>query len=100
MRLVLLGPPGAGKGTQAKVVAARLGIPAVSTGDIFRSNRDEGTPLGLEAERGPAGDVGAEDVARRDRRDAEPVGECARLGALACAWRAEEHQPGHRRNPS
>jgi adenylate kinase len=50
MRLVLLGPPGAGKGTQAKVVAARLGIPAISTGDIFRSNRHEGTQLGLEVE--------------------------------------------------
>ena len=38
MRLVLLGPPGAGKGTQAKVLSQRLGVPAVSTGDIFRSN--------------------------------------------------------------
>ena len=40
-----MGPPGAGKGTQAKVVAGRLGIPAVSTGDIFRANVSEGTPL-------------------------------------------------------
>jgi adenylate kinase len=51
MRLILMGPPGAGKGTQAKVVASRLGIPAVSTGDIFRANVSEGTPLGLEAKR-------------------------------------------------
>ena len=51
MRLVLLGPPGAGKGTQARQVCARLGIPAVSTGDIFRSNVSEGTPLGKEAQR-------------------------------------------------
>lgn len=51
MRLVLMGPPGAGKGTQAKVVAANLGVPAISTGDIFRANVSEGTPLGLEAKR-------------------------------------------------
>jgi adenylate kinase len=50
MRLVLLGPPGAGKGTQAKVVSQRLGIPAVSTGDIFRRNVAGGTPLGREAQ--------------------------------------------------
>ena len=47
MRLVILGPPGAGKGTQAKRIAARFGIPAISTGDIFRSNISQGTPLGL-----------------------------------------------------
>jgi adenylate kinase len=51
MRLVLLGPPGAGKGTQAKRLAERLGIPAISTGDIFRSNVSEGTELGLLAKR-------------------------------------------------
>jgi adenylate kinase len=51
MRLILMGPPGAGKGTQAKIIAERLGIPAVSTGDIFRANVSEGTPLGLEAKR-------------------------------------------------
>jgi adenylate kinase len=51
MRLILMGPPGAGKGTQAKVISARLGVPAVSTGDIFRANVSEGTPLGVEAKR-------------------------------------------------
>jgi adenylate kinase len=51
MRLILMGPPGAGKGTQAKVVADRLGIPAISTGDIFRANVSDQTPLGLEAKR-------------------------------------------------
>ncbi|MBI1376960.1 MAG: adenylate kinase [Frankiales bacterium] len=50
-RVVLMGPPGAGKGTQAAVVSARLGIPHVSTGDIFRANVAGGTPLGLEAQR-------------------------------------------------
>lgn len=49
MRLVLLGPPGAGKGTQAKEISSRLGIPAISTGDIFRANVGAGTPLGVQA---------------------------------------------------
>jgi adenylate kinase len=51
VRLVLIGPPGAGKGTQAQVVAAELGIPHISTGDIFRANVAGGTPLGQEAKR-------------------------------------------------
>ncbi len=51
MRVVLMGPPGAGKGTQAAVVSGRLGIPHVSTGDIFRANVAGGTPLGLEAQK-------------------------------------------------
>jgi adenylate kinase len=51
MRLLFMGPPGAGKGTQAKVIAERYGIPAVSTGDIFRANVSQGTPLGVEAKR-------------------------------------------------
>ena len=45
-RLVLLGPPGAGKGTQAARLAERLGVPAISTGDIFRANIKNGTELG------------------------------------------------------
>ncbi|MDP1878957.1 MAG: adenylate kinase [Actinomycetota bacterium] len=51
MRLVLMGPPGAGKGTQALVIAGVLGVPHVSTGDIFRANVSRGTPLGIEAKR-------------------------------------------------
>jgi adenylate kinase len=51
MRLILMGPPGAGKGTQAKFVADHFGIPAISTGDIFRANVSEGTPLGVEAKK-------------------------------------------------
>ena len=46
-----MGPPGAGKGTQAKVIAERLSIPAISTGDIFRKNVSEQTELGVEAKR-------------------------------------------------
>ncbi|ANE03250.1 adenylate kinase [Corynebacterium crudilactis] len=49
MRLVLLGPPGAGKGTQAVILSEKLGIPHISTGDLFRANIGEGTPLGVEA---------------------------------------------------
>jgi len=51
MRLVIMGPPGAGKGTQADVLASRLGIPHISTGDIFRVNVAQGTALGIEARR-------------------------------------------------
>ena len=46
-----MGPPGAGKGTQAAFIAERFKIPAISTGDIFRANVTKGTPLGLEAQR-------------------------------------------------
>ena len=49
MRLILLGPPGAGKGTQAKLLTGRLGIPQVSTGDILRQAVAHGTELGREA---------------------------------------------------
>ncbi|NLA55044.1 MAG: adenylate kinase, partial [Corynebacterium humireducens] len=49
MRLVLLGPPGAGKGTQAVLLSEKLGVPHISTGDLFRANIGEGTPLGVEA---------------------------------------------------
>ena len=51
MRLILMGPPGAGKGTQAKVIATRLDVPAISTGDIFRQNVAHQTALGIEAKR-------------------------------------------------
>ncbi len=49
MRIVLLGPPGAGKGTQAQIIAGELGVPAISTGDIFRANVSGQTELGLKA---------------------------------------------------
>ena len=51
MRIVLVGAPGAGKGTQAKFIAQHFGVPAISTGDIFRANLAAQTPLGLEAKR-------------------------------------------------
>lgn len=49
MKIILLGPPGAGKGTQAKSISNRYSIPHISTGDIFRKNISENTPLGIEA---------------------------------------------------
>jgi adenylate kinase len=49
VRIVLVGPPGAGKGTQAQFVASHLSIPKISTGDIFRANVSGGTPLGRKA---------------------------------------------------
>lgn len=49
MRMILLGPPGAGKGTQAKLISEKYSIPHISTGDIFRKNISEKTPLGVKA---------------------------------------------------
>lgn len=51
LRIIMLGAPGAGKGTQAKRIADVHGLPHISTGDIFRANLREGTPLGLEAKK-------------------------------------------------
>jgi len=50
MRILLLGPPGSGKGTQGKLLSERLGVPAISTGDILRQAVKEGTPLGRQAQ--------------------------------------------------
>ena len=49
-RLLIVGPPGAGKGTQAEKIAEHYGVPAVSTGDIFRANIKNGTELGQEVQ--------------------------------------------------
>ena len=63
MRVVLVGPPGAGKGTQAQYIAAELSVPKISTGDIFRGNVSQGTPLGLEAKKFmDAGDLVPDEV--------------------------------------
>jgi adenylate kinase len=79
MRVIMMGPPGAGKGTQATFVAEHFGIPAISTGDIFRANVAEGTPLGVEAKRYmDAGEYVPDEITNKmvrnriDDPDAEP----------------------------
>lgn len=69
-RLLIIGPPGSGKGTQAARITERLGIVAISTGDIFRANVKGGTPLGLEAKQYmDAGDYVPDSVTNRMVRD-------------------------------
>jgi adenylate kinase len=78
MRLVFMGPPGAGKGTQATGLAARLGIPHISTGDIFRANVSQGTPLGVDARRYmDAGEYVPDDVTNAMVRDRLAQPDCA-----------------------
>ena len=75
MNIVLLGPPGAGKGTQAERMVEKYGLPQISTGDIFRANLKEGTTLGLEAGKYmDSGELVPDEVVERivaDRLDAE-----------------------------
>lgn len=75
MRLVLLGPPGAGKGTQAELLSDKLGVPHISTGNLFRANIAQQTPLGLEAKNYlDAGNLVPSEVTNRmvEARIAEP----------------------------
>jgi adenylate kinase len=70
MRLILMGPPGAGKGTQARIIADRLSIPAISTGDIFRENVTQQTELGVAAKRYmDAGDYVPDEITNAMVRD-------------------------------
>jgi adenylate kinase len=78
MRMLIMGPPGAGKGTQARGIAARHGVPAISTGDIFRANVAEGTPLGIEARRYmDAGEYVPDEVTNAMVRDRVGRPDCA-----------------------
>jgi adenylate kinase len=80
--IVLLGPPGAGKGTQGERVAERLGIPKISTGDVLRDAVREGTPLGLEARKFmDRGDLVPDDVILGIMRDVF-ASERTRRGAI------------------
>jgi adenylate kinase len=82
MRLVLVGPPGAGKGTQAQFISAHLSVPKISTGDIFRANVSQGTPLGKQAkEYMDAGDLVPDEVTIAMVRD-RLAEEDARTGFL------------------
>jgi adenylate kinase len=70
MRLVLVGPPGAGKGTQAEFIAAYFDVPKISTGDIFRANVSGGTELGQQAKKFmDAGDLVPDEVTNAMVRD-------------------------------
>ena len=74
-----MGPPGAGKGTQAKVVAEHFGVPAISTGDIFRSNIKNETPLGLQVKEILAsGGYVSDDVTNAIVEDRLAQDDCAR----------------------
>ncbi len=79
MRLILLGPPGAGKGTQAGFLTARLGIPQISTGDMLRAAVQAGTPLGLAAKKVmEAGQLVSDDLIIGLVRDRLAQPDCAR----------------------
>lgn len=78
MKVVFMGPPGAGKGTQAQFVSAALGVPHISTGDIFRANVGSGTPLGIEAKRFmDAGEYVPDSVTNAMVRDRIADADCA-----------------------
>ena len=79
MRLIILGPPGAGKGTQAARIAEHLGIPAISPGDIFRANIKNETPLGLQVKEILAsGGYVSDDVTNAIVEDRLAQDDCAR----------------------
>ena len=74
MRVIMLAPPGAGKGTQSERVAARYGVPHISSGDIFREETAAGTPLGNQL-RGylESGDLVPDDLVLIDRVEGRTI---------------------------
>ena len=92
MRLVLVGPPGAGKGTQAEFIAAHLSVPKISTGDIFRANVSQGTPLGVEAKRYmDAGELVPDEVTINMVRG--PAGRARRRRRASCSTASRAPTP-------
>ncbi len=78
MRLILLGPPGAGKGTQAKIICEKYGIPQISTGNILRAAVAAGTPLGMDAEKVmEAGELVSDDLILQLVKDRIVENDCA-----------------------
>lgn len=79
MHVILLGPPGAGKGTQAVSIAEKAGIPHISTGDMFRTALKHGTPLGVEAKKYmDAGELVPDDVVVAMVRERIQKPDCAK----------------------
>ena len=79
MRLILLGPPGAGKGTQARFISERFGIPQISTGDMLRAAVKAGTPLGLAAKKVmDAGQLVSDDIIIGLVKERLQAADCAR----------------------
>ena len=79
MKLILLGPPGAGKGSQAKMVCERYNVPQIATGDMLRAAVKAATPLGLEAKRVmDAGELVADDLILKLVKDRIGNDDCAR----------------------
>ena len=97
MRLIILGPPGAGKGTQAARIAERLGIPAISTGDIFRANIKDQTPLGVKVDEIiKSGGYVSDDITNEIVEDRLVLGRRRRAASSSTATRA----PRARSTPS
>src|SRR2546427_10352120 len=79
MKLILLGPPGAGKGTQAAFIRDKFGIPQISTGDMLRAAVKAGTPLGLAAKKGmDAGQLVSDDIIIGLVKERLEQGDCKR----------------------
>jgi adenylate kinase len=98
MLIVLLGPPGAGKGTQGDLLAAKLGVPKIATGDVLRSAVREGTPIGLAARAAmDRGDLVPDEVILGIMKDALGAPAAARGAILDGVIRTEPQAAGLQR---